>query len=207
MSITLRFHRAGRPARPVGTLKNGAGLYWLTTCNGEKVYLVRRKAKSETAKGYGQATEVTLAQLETATITDDDARVQAALLFRQAGKSLEAHIRYLRRRVEEDGQVLAELIDAGPEGAPYGNGNRRLASVPCIQADQASVWVEWEHRWSEEYLQTRCQWTGKLQSETKVAGWELWSGSEFYLPAILDVEVPKATREAARWYAAADALA
>lgn len=54
--VTLRFHRRDRPAIPCGQ-RGKHPLYWIETPSGS-VYVVRRKALAESAKGYTQATEV-----------------------------------------------------------------------------------------------------------------------------------------------------
>lgn len=70
-TISLKFHKLMRTARLVGTLKNGRGIYELSTGGG--TYHVRRAAFRESAKGYTQAKGLTDADYCGATYTCRDA--------------------------------------------------------------------------------------------------------------------------------------
>ena len=70
-TISLKFHKLMRTARLVGTLKNGRGIYELSTGGG--TYHVRRAAYRESAKGYTQAKGLTEADYCGATYTCRDA--------------------------------------------------------------------------------------------------------------------------------------
>jgi len=124
-TISLKFHKLMRTARLVGTLKNGRGIYELSTGGG--TYHVRRAAFRESAKGYTQAKGLTDADYCGATYTCRDAYDRAVSRYEGI----------LRRGVEygyADWVASAEaVIDAL-------KANHTEPAAPAVEEAPAATW-------------------------------------------------------------------
>jgi hypothetical protein len=141
INTELRFHRVMRPVARIGALKNGAGIYFLTTTNGTVEYMVKRKAKNPEAKGYAQATEITATDCLGATFhaTEwghrDDARSYGERAIAGLYRTIERNQTY----IDEDMENLAQLRETLPGGSLPGGVPNKWAVED--ENDQFADWT------------------------------------------------------------------
>ena len=190
-ATALRFHRKDRATEPVGTLKNGATVYRLTTRNGENVYLVRRAAKSETAKGYTQAKECTPTELAGGTFNAKGEKLARAR-FNVTLDHLMDVPQLHAKAVASDADSMAEMMscaigevqDRKSNGAVYMHVRRTSEPVQEIIDGRPVLCIDFEKMWAEG-------------SRWHADGWQA-DGARYRAPGYYAEEDAKAARELSR---------